>query len=196
MINYFYKITNLLNGHFYYGVHKTNNIDDGYMGSGKRIKYAIKKYKIENFNKEILFFFDSYKEALNFESEIVNENLLKNPDCYNLMKGGFGGWDYINNNIQIKLKAGENISKKLKFLYQEGILKPSGWNYNQKGKILSQHTKDLISKNNANKLSSQEILSRKDDLKNIHKSRGWITALSKKWNVSHTQVKRFIEEYK
>lgn len=35
--NYFYKITNKLNGH-YYGVHCTNDIDDVYMGSDKRLQ--------------------------------------------------------------------------------------------------------------------------------------------------------------
>ena len=55
--HYFYKITNLLNNHFYYGVHSTDNLEDGYMGSGKRLHYAYKKYGMENFNKEILKFF-------------------------------------------------------------------------------------------------------------------------------------------
>lgn len=31
--NYFYKITNKINGMFYYGVHSTNDLNDHYMGS-------------------------------------------------------------------------------------------------------------------------------------------------------------------
>jgi len=86
--NYFYKVENLINGNFYYGVHKTSNLEDGYMGSGNRIQYALKKYGRENFKKEILLSFDTYKEALDYESEIVNEQLLMDPSCYNLALGG------------------------------------------------------------------------------------------------------------
>lgn len=41
--HYFYKITNKVNGHFYYGIHSTNDLNDGYMGSGTRLHYAYKK---------------------------------------------------------------------------------------------------------------------------------------------------------
>ena len=51
MYHYFYKITNRINGHYYYGVHSTSDIDDGYMGSGKRLKHAKNLYGIENFDK-------------------------------------------------------------------------------------------------------------------------------------------------
>lgn len=90
--NYFYKITNHINNHFYYGVHCTDNLDDGYMGSGTRLKNAYKKYGIENFSKEILKFFDTISEAYKYESEIVNEDLVHNPECYNIQCGG-QGWN-------------------------------------------------------------------------------------------------------
>ena len=43
-----YKITNKINNKFYIGMHQTKKLDDGYMGSGKRLKLAIKKYILYN----------------------------------------------------------------------------------------------------------------------------------------------------
>ena len=86
--HYFYKITNLINNHFYYGIHSTDNLDDGYMGSGTRLKRAYKKYGIENFQKEIIKFFKSREELAEYELEIVNEELIADPNCYNISKGG------------------------------------------------------------------------------------------------------------
>ena len=39
---YIYQITNLVNNKIYVGVHKTKDLNDGYMGSGKVIISAIK----------------------------------------------------------------------------------------------------------------------------------------------------------
>ena len=87
-----YKITNKLDGKFYIGMHKTNNLDDGYMGSGKLIKRAIQKHGRENFNKEILHIFDNEGDMENKEKELV----ILNEMSYNLCEGGKGGFSYIN----------------------------------------------------------------------------------------------------
>jgi hypothetical protein len=91
-----YKITNNLNNKIYVGSHKTKNKDDGYMGSGKYLNYAINKYGVENFTKEILFIFDNATEMYDKEAEIVNDDFLAEENTYNLKRGGFGGFDYIN----------------------------------------------------------------------------------------------------
>lgn len=93
--HYFYKITNNINNHFYYGIHSTNNLDDGYMGSGSRLKRAYKKYGIENFTKEILKYFNTREELAQYELEIVNEELIADPNCYNISGGG-EKWNTIN----------------------------------------------------------------------------------------------------
>jgi hypothetical protein len=111
--NYFYKTQNLINGNFYYGVHKTNNLEDNYLGSGNRILYAIKKYGKENFKKEILMFFETYEEALNHESKVVTEKLITDTSCYNLALGGKSDTRFLRQGPSLKNKTtGEIINPK------------------------------------------------------------------------------------
>lgn len=93
---YLYEIKNNINGKIYIGVHKTDTIDDGYMGSGKVIKAAIKKYGVENFTKTILETFDDKESMYAREREVVDDAFLAREDTYNLRCGGIGGFDHVN----------------------------------------------------------------------------------------------------
>jgi len=86
-----YKTTNAITGKYYVGCHQTVNLNDGYLGSGKHLRYAIKKYGIDNFKFEILYSVSSKEEMFELERNIVNEDLVKNPQTYNLKIGGSGG---------------------------------------------------------------------------------------------------------
>lgn len=83
-----YKTTNLINGRYYIGVHKTKNLNDGYLGSGKILLQAVEKNGKENFYREVLKFCKDYTEALTLERELVSEAVLSDPKCYNLCIGG------------------------------------------------------------------------------------------------------------
>lgn len=86
-----YKTTNLLNGMYYIGCHQTDNLDDGYLGSGKYLKRAIKKYGSKNFKVNILYSVSNKEEMFGLERSIVNESLINDPLSYNLKIGGSGG---------------------------------------------------------------------------------------------------------
>lgn len=85
---YVYKIINKINQHEYIGFHSTNNLDDGYMGSGKLLPYVYAKYGIENFEKVILSMFNTKEEAEQYERQLVNIDYINRLDTYNISIGG------------------------------------------------------------------------------------------------------------
>ncbi len=105
MIYYLYEIKNNINGKIYIGVHKTKDINDGYMGSGKVLLKAIEKHGIKNFTKVILETFDTPEKMYAKELEIVTEEFLSRDDVYNLRRGGRGGFDHINTRGISKFKG-------------------------------------------------------------------------------------------
>jgi hypothetical protein len=72
----------------YIGVHSTDDINDGYFGSGVYLRNAIKKHGKNNFSKEIIEEFNDREIALNKERELVNPDYIRNITVYNLVLGG------------------------------------------------------------------------------------------------------------
>ena len=68
--------TNLINGMRYIGKHY-GELNDGYLGSGTKLKQDIQKFGKENFKKEIEF--------------IAAFNAAESPLFYNIHVGGSGG---------------------------------------------------------------------------------------------------------
>lgn len=93
LYHYIYKTTCQVTGKFYVGMHSTDDLGDGYLGSGKILGYSIAKHGDENHINEILEHLSS-REALKLrEKELVNEELLADPLNINLKYGGEGGWE-------------------------------------------------------------------------------------------------------
>ncbi len=109
-----YRVRNLINGKFYIGVHKTDNPNDAYLGSGSIIRQAVVKYGRANFCKDILEVFDAPEPAFRLEERLVASEIGL-PGCYNLRKGGEGGFDYINRNGLVdRIAAGRILGCKMR----------------------------------------------------------------------------------
>ena len=100
MIYYVYQIKNKINNKIYIGKRKykgENPLFDSYMGSGKLIKEAIKKYGKNNFQKIIIQSFDNEDDAFKLEKELVTKEFCNRKDTYNIHEGGTGSFSHINN---------------------------------------------------------------------------------------------------
>jgi len=80
MIHFVYITTNLINGKQYVGDHSTNDLNDGYLGSGRPyLQRALRQYGKQNFKKEILEVFPSKKEAFNAQEKYIKNIILYFP---------------------------------------------------------------------------------------------------------------------
>ncbi len=137
--HFIYKTTNLLSGKYYIGMHSTNNIEDGYLGSGTRLRYSIKKHGKENHEREIIEFLNSRSELKKRENEIVNLNEISKKYCMNLKVGGEGG--LVNEEHHIKMREGASKSLKNKWNNIEfrkkiiGLSKERMKNRHKEGKV-------------------------------------------------------------
>lgn len=85
--HYIYKITRD-DGKYYIGLHSTDDLDDGYFGSGQALWHSIRAHGKEKHNKEILEFLDSRVALIAREKELITEDQVKDTKCLNLRLGG------------------------------------------------------------------------------------------------------------
>lgn len=83
-----YETTDLTNGYPYIGV--DGKCDPTYLGSGLRLRRAIRKKGRHNFRRKDLAAFDTLAEAFEAEAEIVTQEWVDDPTNYNLCGGGRG----------------------------------------------------------------------------------------------------------
>lgn len=129
--HYIYKTTCIITNRFYIGMHSTDNLEDGYIGSGKRLWHSINKHGKDNHIKEILEFLPDRESLKAREREIVNQEMLNEELCMNLKLGGEGGntsidgtpiggdkfkaanvyWNLPENREKNRLRASETLKK-------------------------------------------------------------------------------------
>ena len=109
-IHYLYKTTCLITGRYYIGMHSTNNLEDGYMGSGKRLRYSMRKHGIDNHKKEVLEFFETRELLIEAEVKAITPDMITDNNCMNIVLGGKG---FTSEYAKICV---EMANKKIKFL--------------------------------------------------------------------------------
>lgn len=164
-IHYIYKTTCNVTKKWYVGMHSTNNLDDGYMGSGTILRHSIRKHGKTNHTKEILEYCDTRELLAKREREIVNQDLISDGFCMNLKEGGDGGGGFWSDKQMMNCsKAGnkafieklktdkvfkDELSKKHsetnKKLHSTGKLTPINESYDWNGKNHSEKTKEKMS---------------------------------------------------
>ena len=87
-----YLTTNLTNGKKYIGSHATEDINDGYLGSGRIFLKALQKYGKENFKREILHECENIHQARKLEAPNIIKYKTLVPKGYNVNENG--GWGY------------------------------------------------------------------------------------------------------
>lgn len=132
--HYIYKITRD-DGRYYIGMHSTDNLDDGYLGSGQRITRSIKRHGKERHSKEILEFLPSREELKLREKFLLTEEIRADPMCMNIAPGGDGGFR----------------SKEHEIRFLEAASKSNGW---QRLKRLSP---DELSKRGKNSAKTRKL---------------------------------------
>ncbi len=86
-----YKTTCLETGKYYVGMHSTDDLDDGYLGSGRWLINSVKKYGKEKHVREIIEFVPTREQLRIREEQIVDQKMIDDDLCMNLDLGGQTG---------------------------------------------------------------------------------------------------------
>tara|TARA_R110000868_G_scaffold76573_5_gene220157 strand:- start:3569 stop:4192 length:624 start_codon:yes stop_codon:yes gene_type:complete len=95
-IHYIYKTTCNVTNRYYVGMHSTNNLEDGYMGSGRRLRASIRKHGKDKYTKVVLAFYDTRELLVEAEIKAITPEMVDDDNCMNL-KGGEGGLHTLEN---------------------------------------------------------------------------------------------------
>ena len=165
-----YLTTNLITDKQYVGEHGTDNIDnDKYLGSGRILNIAIKKYGRNSFKIDILQFFNSKKEAFDAQEKFIKLFNTLSPNGYNIdIKGGSRPTNSPNEETKEKIGKANKDHKhtdeaKRKFSEARKGKKFSEIHKSNLSKALIGHkvsseTKEKIGKANTGKIKSQETI--------------------------------------
>lgn len=118
-----YRVTCSVTQKYYIGMHSTNDLNDGYKGSGKILWFSRRKHGDSNHRFEIICHLTSRSLLRDAEIAAVLE-AKKDPLCMNLRQGGEGSWDWVNEK-QLQPKRGHPSFGKVLVALDKGRKNPS-----------------------------------------------------------------------
>jgi hypothetical protein len=156
--HYIYKTICNVTNRYYVGMHSTNNLNDDYLGSGKRLRASIRKHGADNHTKEILEYYDTRELLVEAEVESITDDMIGDKNCMNLMGGGTGGFisdeqqkhrsECGGKALHLKLKSDLEFKKEWRDKMVSGInraystgKKDKNWGKDWTGKKHSEETK-------------------------------------------------------
>lgn len=146
MYGFIYITTNLLNGKKYIGMCKYSH-EKNYLGSGKLLKEAIKKYGEKNFKREVLEVCETFESMCQSEEKWIEKyDAVNNKNFYNLVEGGFGG-----SSEYLKKYWSEFTREERKYCRKWYKRDLSGVNNPMYGKKHTEETKKLIGSKSINR---------------------------------------------
>lgn len=148
-----YKTTCLVTGRYYIGMHSTDDLEDGYLGSGLRLKRSVKKYGRDQHVRKIIEVLPTRQAASEREKELITEDLRADPMCLNCGVGGLGAVD----RPVTKEETRQKMSDSHKRNNADPLWKSKRW----------QNHKDLMNKpeNIAKNCAAQSIIQNKPEQK-------------------------------
>ena len=192
--NYTYKLTFKNDRrYYYYGVH-CSDIEpkfDNYSGSGSNVKKLKKLFGKDCFEREILEFFNTKKDALLAEDKLVPIEILSDEFCLNKIQGG-GAFD--TSGIKMSEEFKKEISKRFKGKKrsEESIKKMIDTRRARGTDKHSEETKRKLSEQRKNKIP----IIKDEKVKIIpiqelekYESKGWVRGLSNERNKKVSESK-------
>lgn len=92
-------------------MHSTDDLNDGYIGSGQRLWKSIKKYGKDQHRCEVLEHLPDRASLSAREKQLITEEVLKDPMCMNIQPGGTGNYPGRPTSEWARRKRSESMKK-------------------------------------------------------------------------------------
>jgi group I intron endonuclease len=189
MYHFIYQTTNLVTNKYYIGMHSTEDLNDGYLGSGIHLKASVNKYGKDAHQRHILEFANTREELCQLEMKLIDEQLLSDSRCMNLTLGGVGGPRFGVRNGMFGKKNSDETKRKISIATSGDLNGFYGRKHSESakekmsvyrtGKTMPKDTKDKIAKRLIDKIwiynpSADKCKRVVQDELESYKNEGWI----------------------